>query len=171
MAELVAVKYGVEMCKVMGINNIDIEVDSAIVANMLYKGGSSNLHLKSKVEEIRTNISSMNTTIKHCYGEPNQVADGLAKYASSHNVDLHFNSFQDLPKEIKGAYQLDKHHMRNLRIRYDKANLAVRFGHEMKLEPSKVVHNTTSLKLLQKVGGHVSTYHMSAGGLEEGFWE
>lgn len=126
MTETVATNYSVKMCKALGITDIDIEVD--VLQNSCQhdtQETTTNLNLRSKVERISHNMSLMNATIKDCYMEANHVANGLAKYALMHDIGLHFDSFQALPKEIKGAYQLDKHQMPSLRIRYDKSNFFV----------------------------------------------
>ncbi|MCD9561418.1 hypothetical protein HAX54_020524 [Datura stramonium] len=79
-----------EMCKVLGIIDADLELDSQILVNMLQNRIANNLNLRSAMEKILHNMSSINATVKHCYREANQVADDLAKYPSNHNIGLHF---------------------------------------------------------------------------------
>lgn len=61
----------------------------------------------------------------HNYREGNQVADSLANFVANLNHNKMYYTFDQLPKDTKGLFQLDKWQMPSLRTRYHKANFFV----------------------------------------------
>ena len=56
---------------------------------------------------IKPTVNAMEgaeVSISHCYREANQVADFLAKLASSSGNGIFYFSYQQLPKEAKGSF-------------------------------------------------------------------
>ncbi|WMV35398.1 hypothetical protein MTR67_028783 [Solanum verrucosum] len=82
-AEAEAVRYGVQWSNQNNINRLDLEMDSMVIANMLKEENNSNLKLKEIIREIRLNMDIDETQVRHCFREANQMADLLAKMASS----------------------------------------------------------------------------------------
>ncbi|MCE0482541.1 hypothetical protein HAX54_041370 [Datura stramonium] len=78
MAEVMAASYGVEVCLSMGFNNIDMELDSEIITDMLLNRGNANLKLKEKIDCIVENLEGKKAEIRHCFREANQ--DLLVSY-------------------------------------------------------------------------------------------
>ncbi|KAM3251545.1 hypothetical protein P3L10_005615 [Capsicum annuum] len=101
------------------------DLDSEIITKMLQNRDKNNLKLRGRMNRILSNLNRMNVRTNHCLREANQVADSLAKHASSHEIWRHFATYQELPRETKGSYQLDKHQLPSLRICYDKAKFFV----------------------------------------------
>ncbi|KAM3285068.1 hypothetical protein P3S67_023867 [Capsicum chacoense] len=101
------------------------ELDSEIITKMLQNRDNNNLKLRARMNRILSNLNKMNVRTNHCLREANQVANSLAKHAFSHEIWRHFATYQELPRETKGSYQLDKHQLPSLRIRYDKAKFFV----------------------------------------------
>lgn len=92
---------------------------------MLLDRSTNNLNMKRLIEDIVDMMSQVEVNISHCYREANQVADMLAKNAATSGITAFFFSFQQLPENVKGPFQLDKWQLHRFRTRYDKANFFV----------------------------------------------
>lgn len=122
-AEAIAAKYGVDWCNNHNITKFDIEIDSLIIANMVKNQKTVNLKLSKTISDILDNIKGKDIQVQHCYRESNQVADFLAELAASSGNGTFYYSFQQLPKEVKGAFQLGKCQLQIIRIRYEQSEL------------------------------------------------
>ncbi|XP_016461141.1 uncharacterized protein LOC107784512 [Nicotiana tabacum] len=125
LAEAHAAKYGLEWCIQHGFGDIVLEIDSLIIANMLIKDTVENCKRKAIIQQTKQMLCQANVEVRHCWREANQVADGLAKHANTIQEGRILFAFQDLPRDAKGAYHLDKWQLPSMRIRYDKANFYV----------------------------------------------
>jgi len=97
-----AALYAIEWCNRAGYDKYDLELDSMVVTNMLEEKGTNNLKLKNIIKRIVNAMEGAEVSISHCYREANQVADFLAKLASSSGNGTFYFSYQQLPKEAKG---------------------------------------------------------------------
>ncbi|PKU71836.1 Putative ribonuclease H protein [Dendrobium catenatum] len=106
-AELLALNYGLKICKNRGFNNVWIEVDDMLliqIINGTIPGNPQNFYL---IREIKHCISSMNFFISHIYREANVCADWLAKKGCS------LSNYEELDIRmlnpiLKGMVYLDK---------------------------------------------------------------
>lgn len=93
-------------------------LDSLLITNMLTGITKENFKLKYMIDYINQLLIQMNGQTMHCYREANQVADVLAKQASTNNESTLLFQHQDLPRMAKGP-----NHLPRIRLRYDKAKL------------------------------------------------
>ncbi|XP_059315721.1 uncharacterized protein LOC132066424 [Lycium ferocissimum] len=124
-AEAMAANYGSRWCIQHGLNNFDIELDSAIITNMSNQKYTNNLKLKHIIQDTTNTLRNANATFSHCFREANQVVDFLAKKASTSGNSIIYTNYQDLPREVKGILHLDKLQMPNFRRRFEKCNFFV----------------------------------------------
>ncbi|KAH0649965.1 hypothetical protein KY284_029877 [Solanum tuberosum] len=124
-AEAVAALYAIEWCNRAGYDKYDLELDSMVITNMLKEKDTNNLKLKNIIKRIVNAMEGAEVSISHCYREANQVAGFLAKLASSSGNGTFYFSYQQLPKEAKGLFQLDRWQLPCIRRKYDKCNFFV----------------------------------------------
>ncbi|KAH0674097.1 hypothetical protein KY284_025184 [Solanum tuberosum] len=124
-AEILAVDYGIKWCINHGYNNLQIELDSLVIANMLRNKSTNNMKIKHIVDRITNFLTGTNHHFSHCFREANQVADFLAKNAASSGNSTFYHSFQELPREARGLFQLDKWQLPTIRRRFEKCNFFV----------------------------------------------
>lgn len=98
---------------------------SMLVTNMLKEKDTNNLKLKKLIKQTSKTIEGADISISHCYREAKQVADFLAKLASSSGNCTFYFSYQQLQEEVKGLFQLDRWHLPCIRRRYDICNFFV----------------------------------------------
>lgn len=125
MAEALAAEFGMKWCCLQRHTNFILELDSLVIANMVNNRGSNNLKLKQIIDRIVKLKYLHGVQVSHCYREGNQVADFLAKLASTSSQNSMFHSFIQLPREAKGLVQLDKRQMPSIRTKSDKANFFI----------------------------------------------
>jgi len=82
-----------------------------IVTNMLKEKRVYNYKMNNIIEYTSHILEQANVNIIHCYREANQVADSLAKLVATSTEESYYFSFQQLPKTVKGPFQLDKYQM------------------------------------------------------------
>jgi len=79
MAKLTALIEGLKICKVLKIEKVEVEGDSAIIINALRKGSMPNWRLNSLLTiALDFTISFRRCTFNHIYREGNSKADSLA---------------------------------------------------------------------------------------------
>ncbi|KAK4718670.1 hypothetical protein R3W88_017008 [Solanum pinnatisectum] len=119
-AEILVVDYGIKWCINHGCNNLQIELDSLVIANMLSNKSTNNMKIKHIVDRITNLLTYTNHHFSHFFREANHVADFLAKKASSSGNSTFYHSFQELPSEAKGLFQLNKWQLPTIRRRFGK---------------------------------------------------
>lgn len=92
--EAQAVIFGIKWCLKHGYSDFIIELDSLLVVNMLKEGRTDNYKMKKIIDEATQLMNQVNITPNHCYREANQVADFLAKFASTTCHSNIYLSFQ-----------------------------------------------------------------------------
>ncbi|XP_075106952.1 uncharacterized protein LOC142179950 [Nicotiana tabacum] len=102
--EAMAAKVGLQWCIQQGYNDLYLEIDSQIVANMLIARNTDNLYLKGLIEDITTLMNHVEVNIAHCFKEANQVADMLAKNTAKSGNNGFYYTFQQLPGNVKGPF-------------------------------------------------------------------
>ncbi|XP_075084982.1 uncharacterized protein LOC142168225 [Nicotiana tabacum] len=108
MVEAKAAEFGVKWCNQHGYTNFSLELDSMVVADMLAEGDTNNVKIKMVIDKASYIVKQARVNVKHCFREGNQVADCLAKLATTTNQRRLFHSFQQMPNSAKGPFLLDK---------------------------------------------------------------
>lgn len=80
-AELWVLHFGIKIAQELALNKVVFESDSLVVVNMVSKGSTPVIHLKSLLEEISTlpRSADWQTKVLHVFRESNFCADFLAK--------------------------------------------------------------------------------------------
>nr|XP_033513221.1 uncharacterized protein LOC117277902 [Nicotiana tomentosiformis] len=125
MSEAQAAMFDINWCVQNGFSDFTIKLDSMLVMNMLKEGDTNNYRLKKIIKDTSHIMNQANITPVHCFREANEVADSLAKLATTNSEAKVYLSFQQLPKGTKGSFVLDKHLMPTVRLKYDKGNFFV----------------------------------------------
>ena len=112
-------------CEYQGYTNFTLELDSTIITNKLNNNLVTNMKLKKVVDNIKSIKNRIGIQVTHYFREGNQVADWLAKLASTSTQILITQSLSHLPRQARGCIQLDKWMMPSLRCKYDKSNFFV----------------------------------------------
>lgn len=107
-AEAQAALFGIKWCIQNGVTNFTIELDSLLATNMLKNNHTQHYKSRRTMKEISQYMNPANITPTHCYREANQVADFLAKYATSAMEDNIYLSFNQMPRGAKGPFLFGK---------------------------------------------------------------
>ena len=91
-----------------GYINFTLELDSTTITNKLNNNLVTNMKLKKVVDNIKSIKNRIGIQVTHCFREGNQVADWLAKLASTSTQILITQSLSHLPRQARGFIQLDK---------------------------------------------------------------
>lgn len=79
-AELWAVRDGLQLCKTMGIQALNVELDARIVVDWLVNPLRTNLHHSLLISDCKDLMTTfLEVRIKHCFHEVNHCAGRLAK--------------------------------------------------------------------------------------------
>ncbi|XP_059310362.1 uncharacterized protein LOC132061602 [Lycium ferocissimum] len=109
MAEVLAVEIGIAWCKDNGYKKLEIEVDSQQLVEWLQDTAKEPWRVWNFIKHSKEILEQMEEwSIKHCFREGNKVADGLANWALRCNDTTWISQFHLLPKEIRGAPNMDK---------------------------------------------------------------
>ncbi|XP_070049225.1 uncharacterized protein [Nicotiana tomentosiformis] len=119
-AEAMAANFGTKWCTQHGLSTIHIELDSMVIANMLLNRGTNNLKLNNIIMDTTHALRDVTVQISHCLREANQVAEFLGKLASSSGTDTFYHFLQQMPREAKGLFQLNRWQLPSMGRRYDK---------------------------------------------------
>ncbi|XP_040988931.1 uncharacterized protein LOC121236547 [Juglans microcarpa x Juglans regia] len=107
MAELLALYYGLKHCTDLGLQQIEVEMDSLLIVNWLEKKRCGIWYLEDYWEEILQILSSLRLKIRHVYRECNAEAGFLARLASRQHFGMWVH-LRDVPHQLKGILRVDK---------------------------------------------------------------
>ncbi|CAI9759581.1 unnamed protein product [Fraxinus pennsylvanica] len=113
-AELRAVISGVELCKEMGFQQVEIECDSAVVVNWLTHSLCKIWYLWDYWDELLKLLSGISFTISHQYREANSAADLLARQGAD-GLTMRYMQSDQIPKLLRGIIRMDKLGLPNIR--------------------------------------------------------
>ncbi|CAI9756903.1 unnamed protein product [Fraxinus pennsylvanica] len=99
--ELRTVIYGVELCKGMGFQRVEIECDLAVVVNWLTHSLCKIWYLWDYWDELLKLLSGISVTISHQYGEANRAADLLARQRVD-GLTKRYMHLDQIPKLLRG---------------------------------------------------------------------
>lgn len=115
-AELQAAIFGVHWCLQHWYNKIILEVDSELLMKWL------TLRIKPpwQIQEYTSELQNLTSQLEffkciHTYREANYTADALSKWSHQFDIPQHYYVVQQLPKEARGYYNMDKLNMANFR--------------------------------------------------------
>lgn len=123
MAETQAANFGLQWCIDNNIKNFNLEMNSKIVVDMIKGTNKPSWKLHHWIAKIQDKLKFLNADVTHCYREANMVADSLAKFGAIEDASMIFFQINELPRQVKGAYILDKIGMPNFRIRSQKKGI------------------------------------------------
>ncbi|CAI9756944.1 unnamed protein product [Fraxinus pennsylvanica] len=108
--ELRAVIFGVELCKEMVFQGVEIECDSAVVVNWFTHNLCKIWYLWDYWDELLNLLSGISFTISHQYREDNRAADLLAN-----GLMMRYMHLDQIPKLLRGIIHMNKLGFPNIR--------------------------------------------------------
>ncbi|KAI0516512.1 hypothetical protein KFK09_009188 [Dendrobium nobile] len=81
-SELMGLYQGLQVCLRMGLQNVNIEVDSTLVIHIISNNDVCFPQDFYTIKKIRMTLSLLNVTISHIYREGNACADWLANFGA-----------------------------------------------------------------------------------------
>ncbi|KAL6578151.1 hypothetical protein OROMI_010479 [Orobanche minor] len=106
-ADLHGIWRGLQLCCEKGIDNIWVEVDSAIALRMIHNNSTSQWQSQAIISKIHILLDKLNTRFSHIFREGNSVADFLANQGCDHR-NFFCSEGRDLRGRILGLIRLDK---------------------------------------------------------------
>lgn len=119
-------------------------MDSLLIVDMLQNRKKQNAKMRKIIKEIIQILDQNRVKVSHYYREANQVADALAKHATTLDNATFYERLQQLPGVAKGPFQLDKWKLPSFRSRYDKGQ----FFCKLNIESSGVLLSIGSTPFL-----------------------
>ncbi|XP_041004086.1 uncharacterized protein LOC121249440 [Juglans microcarpa x Juglans regia] len=107
MAELLALYYGLQHCLELGLQQIEVELDSLLIVNWLENKRCGIWYLEDFWEEIIQMLSSLRHKVRHVYHECNVGPDFLERLASEHDSGT-WMVLSIIPHRLKGILKVDK---------------------------------------------------------------
>ncbi|XP_070049508.1 uncharacterized protein [Nicotiana tomentosiformis] len=93
MAKAQAAMFGIDWCVQNRFSDFTIELDAMLVMNMLKEGDTNNYRLKKIIKDTSHIMNQANISPVHCFREANEVADSLAKLATTNSEAKVYLSF------------------------------------------------------------------------------
>lgn len=109
-----ALLKGVRFCIAKGFHWFHVEADSFILVRILNGQYKAPWKVQREINEILVYKSHF-ASISHCYREANQPADFLSNFGLQVNSDVIFNSFQELPRPVRGCINIDRYALPSIR--------------------------------------------------------
>ncbi|CAI9785059.1 unnamed protein product [Fraxinus pennsylvanica] len=106
-AELLVLLYGLRRAKRMGLNRLEVELDSLIIVNWLKRKVCGIRYLEDYWEEIQYLLSIISCRVQHIHCEGNLVANILSKLGASSVSHIWMDSIA-IPSSVRGALRMDK---------------------------------------------------------------
>ncbi|KAH0767537.1 hypothetical protein KY285_003408 [Solanum tuberosum] len=82
-SEAQAALIGISWCLGQQFEALEVELDSQVVVRMINGSCKPPWRIHNLIEDMKNKIARRNIIVKHCYREGNEVADALAKYATT----------------------------------------------------------------------------------------
>ncbi|KAL0292126.1 UNVERIFIED_CONTAM: hypothetical protein Sradi_7002000 [Sesamum radiatum] len=115
LAEVQAVASGLEIAHKMGLNDIWVEMDSAVGLSLITSDNAGHWKVQHSLVKIRLLCSMMQVSFSHIYREGNFVADYFANKAVTERSSKIYSNEQ-LDRKAKGLISLDRLEVPNVRI-------------------------------------------------------
>ncbi|KAM7461730.1 hypothetical protein LguiA_029851 [Lonicera macranthoides] len=117
VAETRALLMGIRKCVWEGWSNIEVEVDSLILVQVVKQQIRVPWCIHFELKEIMHLLGQVNFQISHIYRESNKCADFLANIGCKERVFLNFVEFESCPHYLKGLLKIDRAGLPSLRVR------------------------------------------------------
>lgn len=72
------------------------------------------------MQKSNIKVNERGIKVSHCYREGDSVADALAKHGATLTHNVIFDNENQLPREVRGAYNTDKLDMPSFRFKVTK---------------------------------------------------
>lgn len=104
-------------CRARNLQLMQFETDSLSLLRGIKGQWKISWGLEDQMEEIRGMLQGLQATITHIFREGNYPADIIANQAVESQVALEYNTFMELPANIRRPINMDKMQVPNLRIK------------------------------------------------------
>ena len=109
LADLWALRDGLNIAREMGVNNLIIELDALSIV-LLMNNEAENIMMEPLLSDYRSLLKQIpNKRVLHVYHEANQCADALAKLGA--HSGSHFVVFCNPPPVVENLLAFDKANM------------------------------------------------------------
>lgn len=115
LAEIRALKRGLQHCSAQGFSAFDVRCDSQILVQFMLGRTAFPWQYADELQETQLLLRSTSSRIFHCFRETNMVADALAKFASSSCLTRFFSSSSTLPMHFQRLVRMDQLAFPNIR--------------------------------------------------------
>ncbi|XP_019264449.1 PREDICTED: uncharacterized protein LOC109242076 [Nicotiana attenuata] len=116
-AEATSMLFGIKWCAANGYRLVLGETDSMLITRCIRREQKVPWRIKSIITEIQDIVEEHGFVIIHCFREANRPADKLASLSHSSDMIHVFNSFADLPNQVKGLVNMDRWDLPSFRIK------------------------------------------------------
>ncbi|WMV20142.1 hypothetical protein MTR67_013527, partial [Solanum verrucosum] len=116
MAEARALLYGLKWCVSRGYDRVWGETDSLLLVKCINGVWRTPWRLDKLIQEAHQIVESHGFIISHCFREANKPTDILASRSYSVDAIHEFNSFSDLPREVRGLINTDRWELPSFRM-------------------------------------------------------
>ncbi|KAI0519354.1 hypothetical protein KFK09_006798 [Dendrobium nobile] len=106
-AELMGLYTSLDMCVRLGIDNVNIEVDSKLLIHVISGNSVGCPHDFYTIRKIKMALARLSFTISHIYREGNACADWLANFGAQSDI-FQEHPLNNLPTPLRGMISLDK---------------------------------------------------------------
>ncbi|KAH0730567.1 hypothetical protein KY290_001567 [Solanum tuberosum] len=117
VAEMIAIRSGLQFCLENHIPKLIVESDSLAAVNIINGIWKIPWNVTLEVNSIRKMMESITTRVQHSLREGNTLADYLANMVFHFAGNFEFKTFQEMPSTAKKIINLDKQNTPQLRIR------------------------------------------------------
>jgi len=116
MDEACALLYGLKWCFSRGYDRIWGEMDSLLLVKCINGEWKMPWRLDKSIQEAQQIVESHGFITSHCFREAKKPTDILASMSYSVDAIHDFNSFSDLPREVRGLINTDKWELPSFRM-------------------------------------------------------
>ncbi|KAM3327099.1 hypothetical protein P3S67_002225 [Capsicum chacoense] len=119
-SEAEAALFGILWCYDQGLANFRMQLDSMLTVQMIRGNINIPWNLIKVIAEIQHKVNERGIKVSHCYREGNSVADALAKHGTTLTHNVIFDNENQLPREVRGAYNTNKLDIPSFRFKVTK---------------------------------------------------
>ncbi|KAM7465445.1 hypothetical protein LguiB_013007 [Lonicera macranthoides] len=107
-AEACALLDGLQLCEIIGCCQVDIEVDSSVLVNILLKKSKCPWVIQLEIRKICEKLTKMDYSIAHIYREINMGAEFLSNVGCREMKRCVYFERKDVPRLLKGILKIDQ---------------------------------------------------------------
>lgn len=119
MAEVMALRMGLEHCKRNNLLPVILETDPLALKNILYGIWDTLWNIALEIRIVHHMIKDVDVVVENIFREGNKVADFIANkvFFFAGTSRIIYSNFLELPREAKTFLNMDKNQVPNLRIK------------------------------------------------------